>query len=269
MLCIINHVKIMKKIKLLAPLLTLSTIATTAVTMAGCAPVDPVDPENMVDVTISDDVIENVTLEKTKAEKGKRFETKVYMETPFYMNDVTVKVGGKEIVEGDIDVTGSSSQFFYDYINNTLTIKEGVIDDKVELSFEFTYVLSDTASYVPGHVPYLISNHDIYIQDTSRTYTFYLYLDFTGWDDFYKEQFPQYFCFSMNSDVEYNSTFTGTPEILSIGMEGKINVELQAGSKSFKLSGDGYGYGKDLKLFMSMQCKFNSANHFRFYGLNK
>ncbi|MCQ2956566.1 MAG: hypothetical protein MJ233_01560 [Mycoplasmoidaceae bacterium] len=165
----------MKKFKLFAPILALSATAATVIPMVGCT----TNPSNVFDVTISDEVHEHVTLEKTKAEKGKRFETKVTLDTPFYMNKVTVMVGDKQLVEGDIDAS-DNFQFFYDYINNKLTIKEDVIDANVVLNFEFTYVFSDTVSYVPGHIPYLVSNHDINIQDTSKIYTFYLYMDFTG-----------------------------------------------------------------------------------------
>ncbi|MCQ3915499.1 MAG: hypothetical protein MJ195_01900 [Mycoplasmoidaceae bacterium] len=132
----------MKKIKLLTPIFTLATTASVVMPLVACNK-GPEDPENFVGVVVTESD-EDVQLEKNKAEIDKKFETLVYFDSTFAVNKVTVKVGGTGLVEGDV-----TSGFSYDYINNILTIAEGVIHDKVELTFKFCYVTNDIVTYSP------------------------------------------------------------------------------------------------------------------------
>ncbi len=157
----------MKKIKLFTPLLTFSAIAATIIPTVAC------NPQNTFSVTVVD-TKEKVSLENTTAEGGKKFESKVNIDTTFVVDQVVIKVGDKTLVEGQ--------QFIYSRFSNTLVIYENVIDNNVTIAFTFQYVM---AGYIRAdwyaHDQYLISDSYLKISDVSKSIVLFMRVDYSNW----------------------------------------------------------------------------------------
>ncbi|MBQ0045445.1 MAG: hypothetical protein KBS35_00960 [Mycoplasma sp.] len=244
--------------KLLTGLISLTSLAGVTTPLAFMTSCGNTPSSKFVDVTVVD-TTEPVTLEKTKAEKGKQFETHVTYTGSFSIEQVIVKVGKTVLKEGD------EKGFSYNYMTDDLTIYEGVVFDKVEISFQFHYVVySNIRAEWQFHEQWMVSDIALNASDISKDITLILNVSYANW------QLDESYPYPVNYHIYYDEKQPSAEikEVMLLTSLGSSISEVTKDSDNsgFTLAGT---INDATQCLIAVVCRLPKANtDYRVWGYN-